>query len=99
MSFNVGDTVTALYDFVKEEPGDLNVWSGDTLTVVDNNVGEGWVMAQNVQSMEQGLVPSSYVQITGTQTLFQHLQLYSITLFAIASAPAMTYAAPTAPAQ
>jgi len=61
-SFNIGDLVTALYDFTKQQQEDLNVWSGDTLAVVNNQVGEGWLILRNIYSNEQGMVPESYVQ-------------------------------------
>ena len=60
--YNIGDTVVALYDFPKQEQEDLNVWNGDTLRVINNNVGEGWLLLENIYTNEQGLVPEGYVQ-------------------------------------
>ena len=67
--FNVGDRVVALYDFTKEQPEDMNVWSGDSLIIVDNNVGEGWVSAENPSTRERGWVPAGYLQMSSKSSL------------------------------
>ncbi|XP_051797698.1 sorting nexin-9-like [Acanthochromis polyacanthus] len=52
-----------LYDFTAE-PGnnELSVRAGDTVAVIDQSVGGGWIEAQN-SSGHTGLVPEGYLQI------------------------------------
>ncbi|XP_026185253.1 sorting nexin-9-like [Mastacembelus armatus] len=52
-----------LYDF-KAEPGnnELSVRLGETITVLNQTVGGGWIKAQN-SSGQTGLVPEGYLQI------------------------------------
>ncbi|XP_047211618.1 sorting nexin-9-like isoform X1 [Girardinichthys multiradiatus] len=54
-----------LYDF-SAEPGnnELSVREGETVTIVDQAVGGGWIAAQN-SSGQTGLVPEGYLQIGG----------------------------------
>ncbi|XP_051284045.1 sorting nexin-9 isoform X2 [Dicentrarchus labrax] len=52
-----------LYDFTAE-PGnnELSVRQGETVTVLDQTVGGGWIKAQN-SSGQTGLVPEGYLQV------------------------------------
>ncbi|XP_018528468.1 sorting nexin-9 isoform X1 [Lates calcarifer] len=52
-----------LYDFTAE-PGnnELSVREGETVTVIDQTVGGGWIQAQN-SSGQTGLVPEGYLQV------------------------------------
>ncbi|XP_074520540.1 sorting nexin-9-like isoform X2 [Halichoeres trimaculatus] len=52
-----------LYDFTAE-PGhnELTVRQGDTITVLDQTVGGGWIQAQD-SSGRTGLVPEGYLQV------------------------------------
>ncbi|XP_030265067.1 sorting nexin-9-like [Sparus aurata] len=52
-----------LYDFTAE-PGnnELSVRRGETVTVLDQTVGGGWIEAQN-SSGQTGLVPEGYLQV------------------------------------
>ncbi|KAL7873582.1 hypothetical protein AOLI_G00126530 [Acnodon oligacanthus] len=52
-----------LYDFTAE-PGnnELSVREGETLTLLNQNVGGGWIEAQNSRG-QTGLVPEDYIQI------------------------------------
>ncbi|KAL4623904.1 sorting nexin-9-like [Arapaima gigas] len=52
-----------LYDFTAE-PGnnELTVREGETITITNQNVGGGWIEAQNSQG-ETGLVPEDYVEV------------------------------------
>lgn len=54
-----------LYDF-RAEPGnnELSVREGETVTILDQTVGGGWIAAQN-SSGQTGLVPEGYLQIGG----------------------------------
>uniref|UniRef100_A0A3Q1ER57 Sorting nexin 9 n=1 Tax=Acanthochromis polyacanthus TaxID=80966 RepID=A0A3Q1ER57_9TELE len=53
-----------LYDFTAE-PGnnELSVRAGDTVAVIDQSVGGGWIEAQN-SSGHTGLVPEGYLQVS-----------------------------------
>ncbi|XP_054479506.1 sorting nexin-9-like [Anoplopoma fimbria] len=55
----------ALYDFTAE-PGnnELSVRRGETVTVLDQTVGGGWIQAQN-SGGQTGLVPEGYLQVGG----------------------------------
>ncbi|XP_042182168.1 sorting nexin-9 [Oncorhynchus tshawytscha] len=52
-----------MYDF-SAEPGnnELTVKEGETVTVLNQNVGGGWIEAQNSRG-ESGLVPEDYLQV------------------------------------
>ncbi|XP_054617079.1 sorting nexin-9b isoform X2 [Dunckerocampus dactyliophorus] len=52
-----------LYDFTAE-PGnnELTVKEGETITITNQNVGSGWIEAQNSRG-EVGLVPEDYVEL------------------------------------
>ncbi|XP_041821826.1 sorting nexin-9-like isoform X2 [Chelmon rostratus] len=54
-----------LYDFTAE-PGnnELSVTEGETVTVLNQTVGGGWIEAQN-SSGQTGLVPEGYLQVGG----------------------------------
>lgn len=58
--------VRALYDFTGE-PGtaELSITAGEMLTVMRDNVGDGWCEGFN-QSGKSGLFPAAYVQIVDT---------------------------------
>ncbi|XP_022673442.1 sorting nexin-18-like isoform X3 [Varroa jacobsoni] len=49
-----------LYDFEAQAPGEINIREGDTVTVTNRNVGEGWCEGINAKG-EAGLFPESYV--------------------------------------
>uniref|UniRef100_A0A674ND57 Sorting nexin n=1 Tax=Takifugu rubripes TaxID=31033 RepID=A0A674ND57_TAKRU len=53
-----------LYDFTAE-PGnnELTVKEGETVTITNQNVGGGWIEAQNSRG-DVGLVPEDYVEVT-----------------------------------
>ncbi|XP_056444465.1 sorting nexin-9-like [Gadus chalcogrammus] len=57
--------VQVLYDF-EAEPGnnELTVREGETLSVLNQQVGGGWIEAQNSRG-QTGLVPVDYLQIKG----------------------------------
>ncbi|KAG7465639.1 hypothetical protein MATL_G00155650 [Megalops atlanticus] len=52
-----------LYDFTAE-PGnnELTVKEGETITITNQNIGGGWVEAQNYRG-ERGLVPEDYIEL------------------------------------
>uniref|UniRef100_A0A4W6D420 Sorting nexin n=1 Tax=Lates calcarifer TaxID=8187 RepID=A0A4W6D420_LATCA len=55
-----------LYDFTAE-PGnnELTVKEGETITVTNQNIGGGWIEAQNSRG-EVGLVPEDYIEVSST---------------------------------
>ncbi|XP_024859044.2 sorting nexin-9-like, partial [Kryptolebias marmoratus] len=54
-----------LYDFVAEAGNnELSVKEGETVTIIDQTVGGGWIAAQNSHG-HTGLVPEGYLQIGG----------------------------------
>ncbi|XP_026675152.1 sorting nexin lst-4 [Ceratina calcarata] len=61
-----GQQVRALYDFTGE-PGtaELSIIAGEVLTVMRDNVGDGWCEGFN-QNGKSGLFPVAYVQIVDT---------------------------------
>ncbi|XP_017790106.1 PREDICTED: sorting nexin lst-4 [Habropoda laboriosa] len=61
-----GRQVRALYDFTGE-PGtaELSITAGEVLTVMRDNVGDGWCEGFN-QSGKSGLFPAAYVQTVET---------------------------------
>ncbi|XP_062303021.1 sorting nexin-9a isoform X1 [Osmerus eperlanus] len=66
-----------LYDFTAE-PGnnELTVREGETLTVINQNVGGGWIEAQNSRG-DSGLVPEDYLELSGAQTATAYTSTYS----------------------
>ncbi|XP_012259782.2 sorting nexin-18 [Athalia rosae] len=61
-----GHQVQALYDFTGE-PGtaELSINAGEVLTVIRDNVGDGWCEGVN-QNGKSGLFPAAYVQLAET---------------------------------
>lgn len=55
--------VRALYDFTGEAgTAELSITAGELLTVIRDNVGDGWCEGFN-QSGQSGLFPAAYVQM------------------------------------
>lgn len=53
----------ALYDFTGESgTAELSIIAGELLTVIRDNVGDGWCEGFN-QSGQSGLFPAAYVQV------------------------------------
>ncbi|XP_074660290.1 sorting nexin-18-like [Tubulanus polymorphus] len=51
------------YDFEGNAPdGELTIYSGEILTIVNQNIGDGWWEARNA-SGQTGLVPEAYLQV------------------------------------
>ncbi|EFN68444.1 Sorting nexin-33 [Camponotus floridanus] len=58
-----GHQVRALYDFAGESgTAELSITAGELLTVIRDNVGDGWCEGFN-QSGQSGLFPAAYVQV------------------------------------
>ncbi|XP_066529213.1 sorting nexin-9a [Hoplias malabaricus] len=57
-----------LYDFIAElGNNELSIQEGETLSVINQNVGGGWVEAENSRG-QRGLVPEDYIQINPGST-------------------------------
>lgn len=66
-----------LYDFTAV-PGnnELTVREGETVHVLNQSVGGGWIEAQNSRG-ESGLVPEDYLELRGPETAASHTNAYS----------------------
>uniref|UniRef100_A0A023GCX1 Putative sorting nexin n=1 Tax=Amblyomma triste TaxID=251400 RepID=A0A023GCX1_AMBTT len=51
-----------LYDFEPQAPGEIGIWANETVTIINKNVGEGWVEGINSRG-ETGLFPEDYVEM------------------------------------
>ncbi|KAE8356943.1 hypothetical protein BDV28DRAFT_125948 [Aspergillus coremiiformis] len=54
-----------LYDFVAQQDDEVGVNIGDEVIVLDDTKSEEWWMVRRVKNGKEGVVPSSYVEITG----------------------------------
>ena len=72
-----------MYDFVGEKgSAELSITTGEQLTVVRQNVGEGWWEGTN-EAGETGLFPAAYVKVSSSTGrdpflpfIFQSTQLF-----------------------
>ena len=54
-----------LYDFMAQGDDEVTVAVGDEVIVVDDSKSEEWWMVRRLKNGQEGVVPSSYVEITG----------------------------------
>ncbi|CAG8289388.1 unnamed protein product [Penicillium olsonii] len=54
-----------LYDFVAQGDDEVTVAVGDEVIVLDDTKSEEWWMVRRLKNKEEGVVPSSYVEVTG----------------------------------
>ncbi|KAF7589895.1 cytoskeletal protein binding protein [Aspergillus hancockii] len=54
-----------LYDFVAQQDDEVGVNTGDEVIILDNTKSEEWWMVRRVKNGKEGVVPSSYVEVTG----------------------------------
>uniref|UniRef100_A0A3P8RXS4 Sorting nexin n=1 Tax=Amphiprion percula TaxID=161767 RepID=A0A3P8RXS4_AMPPE len=60
-----------LYDFIAEAGNnELTVKEGETVTITNQNIGGGWIEAQNSRG-EVGLVPEDYIELSKQFPAFQ----------------------------
>ena len=52
--------VKAVYDYDKEDDGELSIAEGDVLVVLEDL--DGWIMCRNTASGEEGICPSNYTE-------------------------------------
>ncbi|KAI4237806.1 MAG: hypothetical protein LQ349_001565 [Xanthoria aureola] len=55
-----------LYDFMAQGDDEVTVGIGDDVIVIDDTKSEEWWMVRRTKNGKEGVVPSSYVEITGT---------------------------------
>ena len=54
-----------LYDFMAQGDDEVTVAVGDEVVVVDDTKSDDWWMVRRLKNGKEGVVPSSYVEITG----------------------------------
>jgi hypothetical protein len=64
-----GEPATALYDFHAQASDELSVKEGEVLIVTNREESEEWWKCKNASGKE-GVVPSSYVEVSCSVTLF-----------------------------
>ncbi|GAM84176.1 hypothetical protein ANO11243_021690 [Dothideomycetidae sp. 11243] len=55
-----------LYEFMAQGDDEVTVAVGDEVIVLDDSKSEEWWMVRRLKNGKEGVVPSSYVEITGT---------------------------------
>jgi hypothetical protein len=55
-----------LYDFMAQGDDEVTVAVGDEVIVLDDTKSEEWWQVRRIRNGKEGVVPSSYVEITGT---------------------------------
>jgi len=55
-----------LYDFTAQGDDEVTVDVGDDIVVVDDTKSDEWWMVRRLKNGKEGVVPSSYVEVTGT---------------------------------
>jgi actin cytoskeleton-regulatory complex protein SLA1 len=58
-----------LYDFMAQGDDEVTVAVGDEVIVLDNSKSEEWWMVRRLKNGREGVVPSSYVEISGIVSL------------------------------
>jgi hypothetical protein len=54
-----------LYDFMAQGDDEVTVAVGDEVVVIDDTKSEEWWMVRRMKNGKEGVVPSSYVEVTG----------------------------------
>lgn len=55
-----------LYDFMAQGDDEVTVAVGDDVIILDDTKSEEWWMVRRLKNGNEGVVPSSYVEVTGT---------------------------------
>jgi hypothetical protein len=55
-----------LYDFMAQGDDEVTVAVGDDVIIIDDTKSEEWWQVRRIRNGKEGVVPSSYVEITGT---------------------------------
>lgn len=53
-----------LYDFTAQGDDEISVASGQVVLIIDDTKSEEWWMVRGLESQEEGVVPSSYIEVT-----------------------------------
>lgn len=61
-----------LYDFMAQGADEVTVAAGDEVYILDDSKSEEWWQVRRLKNGKEGVVPSSYVEITGTVTPPSH---------------------------
>ncbi|KAL3961577.1 hypothetical protein ACCO45_003100 [Purpureocillium lilacinum] len=57
-----------LYDFMAQGDDEVTVAAGDEVAVLDDSKSDEWWQVRRLKNGKEGVVPSSYIEITGTIT-------------------------------
>ncbi|ODH52541.1 hypothetical protein GX48_01321 [Paracoccidioides brasiliensis] len=57
-----------LYDFMAQGDDEVTVAVGDEVIILDDTKSDEWWMVRRLKNGKEGVVPSSYVELTGTMT-------------------------------
>ncbi|CAG8957492.1 hypothetical protein HYFRA_00011474 [Hymenoscyphus fraxineus] len=55
-----------LYDFTSQGDDEVSVTTGDEVLIIDDTKSEDWWQVKRLRNGKEGVVPSSYIEITGT---------------------------------
>ncbi|ROT37044.1 cytoskeleton assembly control protein SLA1 [Sodiomyces alkalinus F11] len=55
-----------LYDFMAQGDDEVTVAVGDGVIILDDNKSEEWWQVRRLKNGKEGVVPSSYIEVTGT---------------------------------
>ncbi|KAK5987716.1 Actin cytoskeleton-regulatory complex protein sla1 [Cladobotryum mycophilum] len=59
---------TVLYDFMAQGEDEVTVAAGDDVIIIDDSRSEEWWQVRRLKNGKEGVVPSSYIELTGTIT-------------------------------
>lgn len=57
-----------LYDFMAQGEDEVTVGTGDEVIIIDDSKSDEWWQVRRMKNGKEGVVPSSYVEVTGTIT-------------------------------
>ncbi|KAI9681210.1 MAG: cytoskeletal protein binding protein [Caeruleum heppii] len=58
-----------LYDFMAQGDDEVTVAAGDEVVVLDDTKSDDWWMVRRLKNGKEGVVPSSYVEVTGQEAM------------------------------
>ncbi|KAK3936319.1 hypothetical protein QBC46DRAFT_296523 [Diplogelasinospora grovesii] len=67
-----------LYDFMAQGDDEVTVGVGDEVIVIDDTKSEEWWQVRRVKNGKEGVVPSSYIELTGSAEAHQPASLAGI---------------------
>lgn len=59
---------TILYDFMAQGEDEVTVAAGDEVAIIDDTRSEDWWQVRRLKNGKEGVVPSSYIEFSGTIT-------------------------------